>query len=67
MTKMRINLANPQELLESPFLSPMLEALRFQYELVIVDTPSWSSSADAQVISAQCGAAVRFDRSNHKR
>jgi receptor protein-tyrosine kinase len=53
---------NPQELLESPFLSPMLEALRFQYELVIVDTPSWSSSADAQVISAQCGAAVLVSR-----
>jgi protein-tyrosine kinase len=49
---------NPQELLESPFLSPMLEALRFQYELVIVDTPSWSSGADGQVISAQCGAAI---------
>ncbi|MES2561778.1 MAG: polysaccharide biosynthesis tyrosine autokinase [Pseudomonadota bacterium] len=53
---------NPQELLESSSLSAMLEALRFQYELVIVDTPSWSSGADAQVISARCGAAVLVSR-----
>lgn len=53
---------NPLELLESPLLAGMLETLRFQHELVIVDTPPWTSSADAQVIAARCGAAVLVSR-----
>ena len=40
----------------------MLETLRFQHEILIVDTPSWSTGADAQVIGARCGAAVLVSR-----
>ena len=53
---------NPLELLESPLSSGLLETLRFQHELLIVDTPAWTTSADAQVIGALCGAAVLVSR-----
>jgi protein-tyrosine kinase len=56
---------NPLELLECELSNGLLETLRFQYELVIVDTPSWTAGADAQVIGAHCGAAVLVSRPDH--
>jgi receptor protein-tyrosine kinase len=53
---------NPLELLESQLARGLLETLHFQHELLIVDTPSWATSADAQVIGALCGAAVLVSR-----
>jgi chain length determinant protein tyrosine kinase EpsG len=49
---------NPQELLESWTMTPMLEALRSRYQLIIADTPAWCNAADAQLISALAGSAV---------
>lgn len=49
---------SPQELLAAKYLSPVLEHLRTQFDVIIVDTPAWSCGADAQIISAQAGQAL---------
>lgn len=49
---------SPQELLTARTLTPLLERLRAQYDLILVDTPAWACGADAQIISAQTGHAL---------
>ena len=53
---------NPQELLEARTVAPMIDAIGVRYEMVIVDTPSWRSCADAQLISALTGTSVLIAR-----
>jgi protein-tyrosine kinase len=49
---------SPQELLTARSLTPALERLRTQFDIILVDTPAWSCGADAQMISAQTGHAL---------
>jgi Mrp family chromosome partitioning ATPase len=56
---------NPQELLGRPVFDLVLEMLAGQYDLVIMDTPATSGSADAQILAAHADAAVLLARRNH--
>jgi protein-tyrosine kinase len=49
---------HPQELLAARTMSPVLEHARAHYDIVIIDTPAWSTGADAQIISAQARQAL---------
>lgn len=49
---------SPQELLTARSLTPTLERLRTQFDLILIDTPAWTCGADAQMISAQAGDAL---------
>ena len=50
--------AHPQELLVARAMTPLLDHLRAQYDIIIVDTPAWSCGADAQIVSAQTQQAL---------
>lgn len=50
--------AHPQELLAARAMAPVLEHVRANYDIVILDTPAWSCGADAQIISAQTRQAL---------
>lgn len=49
---------HPQELLAARTMAPVLEHARAHYDIVIIDTPAWSTGADAQIISAQARQAL---------
>jgi protein-tyrosine kinase len=49
---------NPQELLARPAFAKLVAALRSSYEVVLVDTPSAESCADAATIASRAGAAL---------
>jgi chain length determinant protein tyrosine kinase EpsG len=49
---------NPLELLSWPDTREMIESLRAQYEIILIDTPRFVGSADALVIAAICDAAL---------
>jgi Mrp family chromosome partitioning ATPase len=56
---------NPQELLSPAALAPMLEELRINHDVIVVDTPAWSSGADALLISAQVQETLLVSRPDH--
>jgi len=58
---------NPQELLGRPVFDLVLDQFAEQYDVVLLDTPAISETADAQVISALAGAAIMLARRNHTR
>jgi receptor protein-tyrosine kinase len=49
---------NPQELLVRPQFADLMADFQGQHEVVIIDTPAASDSADCQIIAAQSGAAL---------
>jgi protein-tyrosine kinase len=49
---------NPLELLSWPDTWELIESLREQYDIVIIDTPRFNGSADAMVIAAMCDATL---------
>ncbi len=49
---------NPQELLARPGLSQLLADAALHYDVVVLDTPPVTESADAQIIAARVGMAV---------
>jgi protein-tyrosine kinase len=49
---------NPLELLSWPDTWELIESLREQYDIVIIDTPRFAGSADAMVISAICDGTL---------
>lgn len=55
---------NPQELLSRNKLSHLIEYFKNKYDVIIFDTPSQQQYADAQIISAQVGAAAIVVRKN---
>jgi len=55
---------NPQELLSRDLFSNILAQYGESYDVIIIDTPSASRSADAQTIAARSGAALIVAR-NH--
>lgn len=58
---------NPQELLGRPVFDLVLDMFAGQFNLVIIDTPATSESADAQILAAHADAAVLLVRRNHTR
>jgi receptor protein-tyrosine kinase len=58
---------NPQELLGRPVFDLVLDQFAEQYDVVLLDTPAISETADAQLISALAGAAIMLARRNHTR
>jgi len=49
---------HPQELLAARTLGPVLDQLRPHFDVIIIDTPAFSSGADAQIVSAQARQAL---------
>ncbi len=55
---------NPLELLNRPTLDELLEWAGKTYDVVLIDTSSLSSGADAMIVSAKAGAALAVARTN---
>ena len=53
---------NPQELLGRPVFDVVLERFADQFDVIIIDTPSATESADAQIVAKRAGAAVMLAR-----
>lgn len=49
---------NPQELLVRPQFAGLIAEFQAQHEVVIIDTPAASQSADCQIIAAQAGGSL---------
>jgi receptor protein-tyrosine kinase len=45
----------------------VLDQFAEQYDVVLLDTPATSETADAQIVSALAGAAILLARRNHTR
>lgn len=58
---------NPQELLNRASFTYFINQAASQYDIVIVDTPPATESADAQAIVARCGGALLVSRLNKTR
>lgn len=58
---------NPQELLVRPVFDAMLLRLAGTFDVIILDTPAATETADAQILSARAGAAVILARRNRTR
>ncbi len=58
---------NPQELLNRASFTYFINQAASQYDIVIVDAPPATVSADAQAIVARCGGALLVSRLNHTR
>jgi chain length determinant protein tyrosine kinase EpsG len=56
---------NPLELLERPAFRLLIGELLRKFDHVLIDTPAGSTSSDAFVIAARCGAALTLAR-RHK-
>jgi protein-tyrosine kinase len=55
---------NPQELLTNQILDDVLDWFAGQFDVVVLDTPAATESADAEILSARAGAAVMLTRRN---
>jgi chain length determinant protein tyrosine kinase EpsG len=58
---------NPQELLTRPVFEFVFDQFTEQYDVVLLDTPAISESADAQLLTVMAGAAVMVVRRNQTR
>jgi protein-tyrosine kinase len=58
---------NPHELLARPVFDLVLQQFAGQFDLVLLDTPAMSETADTQIIAARAGTAVMLARRNHTR
>lgn len=58
---------NPSELLSSNVMLKLLEELKLQYDMILLDSPAVSSFTDAQVLVSYCDGAtlvVKYGKSN---
>jgi protein-tyrosine kinase len=55
---------NPQELLGRPVFDLVLERFTDQFEVIIIDTPPATETADAHIIANRAGAAIMLGRLN---
>jgi len=55
---------NPQELLVRPLFKGVLHRLSQLFDLIVLDTPAATETADAQILSARAGTAVILARRN---
>jgi chain length determinant protein tyrosine kinase EpsG len=53
---------NPQELLSRHSFTNLIQTVVQKYDVVLIDTPSWSEGADAQIIGSRAGAALLVTR-----
>lgn len=58
---------NPQELLAQPLFPKLLQEVGAQVDIVILDTPAASETADAQIVAVRAGAALIVVRKNAAR
>ena len=58
---------NPQELLGRPAFDLMLNRFAQRFDVVLLDTPPATETADAQILAARAGAAIMLTRRNHTR
>ncbi len=58
---------NPQELLVREAFDFVLDRLAQQFDIVIIDTPAATESADAEILAARAGAAILLARQHHTR
>jgi len=56
---------NPQELLGRPVFDLVLSTFANQYDVVLLDTPAFSETADGLLLSSISGAALVVTRRNH--
>ena len=55
---------NPQELLGRPSFGQLLLTASSMFDVILIDTPSGSAFADAEIIAARAGATVMVARKN---
>jgi protein-tyrosine kinase len=55
---------NPQELLGRAAFADILQTASHQFEVIIIDTPSATDYADAEIIASRAGAALMVTRVN---
>lgn len=58
---------NPLELLGRTEFRVLLDEVRRDYDVVLLDTPAAERRADARMIAARCGSALVVVRTNHDR
>jgi len=58
---------NPQELLGRPVFDLVLERFNDQFDVILIDTPAATDTADAQIVARRAGAALMVARRNHTR
>jgi protein-tyrosine kinase len=58
---------NPQELLGRPIFEVVLELFSDQFDVVVIDTPAATETADAQIVARLAGAALMVARRNRTR
>lgn len=56
---------NPTELLESEKFTKLIESLRKDYDIIIIDCPPTEMMADAQIIDEVCDRTIFVVRSGH--
>jgi Mrp family chromosome partitioning ATPase len=56
---------NPQELLARPVFDVVLERFIEQFDVILIDTPAATESADAHMLARRSGAAVMMARRHH--
>ena len=56
---------NPQELLARPVFDVVLERCIEQFDVILIDTPAATESADAHMLARRSGAAIMLARRNH--
>jgi chain length determinant protein tyrosine kinase EpsG len=58
---------NPQELLSRRALAGLLQELRTEFDVILIDTPPATRYADAQSVAYQAGSAMVLARKDHTR
>lgn len=58
---------NPQELLSRRALADLLQELRTEFDVILIDTPPATRYADAQSVAFQAGSAMVLARKDHTR
>lgn len=58
---------NPQELLARPVFDLVLDRFAEQFDVIILDTPAITETADAQILAARAGAAIMLARRGRTR
>lgn len=58
---------NPQELLTGQVIEDVLDWFAGHFDLVVLDTPAATETADAEILAARAGAAVMLTRRNMTR
>jgi capsular exopolysaccharide synthesis family protein len=53
---------NPQELLGRPVFDLVLERFSDQFDIIIIDTPAATETADAQIVAKRVGGALMVAR-----